>query len=877
MTNAPFSKWRADDCASHAEKPNTGAPVDSTPTMPVSRGIAGARAIGHRLAAALALTWFLGAIGMMGEPPLGETGASARRASASDDPAPAARLIDGVAEIAAPGVPGPLCVWGDAFAVAVGASDGATVEPVAAAAQWGAGRVVAFGHGGYAGRASLESADTGRLMENALAWVAGAEIAAGRIGGVSVGFVGGADGADWLAERGWSVVAAEIASLGSLDAVVIRPWNHTEAELEALAEFARSGGGLILPATGWGWAQLHPDRDLARDFAGNRLLAEVGIQWPYAWLGRTSESGYAVDGPPSPLTNGNRALEAVEAETAGGPSLSAAERDQASTSLIRAASCAPAADRLLLPKLEPYLSEMVIPTAEEPVKRSEVMRRVAVVMQSRALAALPAREAVAHPAGQVFPGPVPEGAPRVRRRLEIDAAVPDWHSTGLYAPPGEPLRLSLSPAAADLGLKLRVGAHSDALWHADTWRRMPEISMLFDLDEAEVEVASPYGGLIYIIAPRGLVETASAMAAVSIEGAIEAPRFVLGETDPDQWRAVLRHHPAPWAEIGSDKMIVTVPSSSVRDLEDPVALAATWDRIMDLCAELADLPKDRVQPERFVTDEQISVGYMHAGYPLMAHLDVRRALVDREHLLAGNWGMFHEVGHNHQSGAWTFAGTTEVTVNLFTLYVYEHLVGIPVAEHERGSEDFVAAQLAKYDFDAPEFARWQADPFLALTIYVQLQHEFGWDAYRRAFAAYHELDPTELPTDDAGKRDLWLTTFSRVVGRDLGPFFEAWGVPTSASIRAALADLPAWLPAGFPPAGPVAPTATAIASSPTPPITPPPTETPTSTASPTPDSSVTSVARSTPSPTPTRDADDPTTIAVHLPLAWRAASAEPSR
>ena len=43
---------------------------------------------------------------------------------------------------------------------------------------------------------------------------------------------------------------------------------------------------------------------------------------------------------------------------------------------------------------------------------------------------------------------------------------------------------------------------------------------------------------------------------------------------------------------------------------------------------------------------------------------------------------------------WTFAGTTEVTVNLFTLYAYEHLCGVPPREHSRGSEEFLAAQMA---------------------------------------------------------------------------------------------------------------------------------------------------------------------------------------
>ena len=52
-------------------------------------------------------------------------------------------------EIAAPGVPGPICVYGkDAWVVAVG-GDGKLAAAVVAAGRLGKGRVVAFGHGGY--------------------------------------------------------------------------------------------------------------------------------------------------------------------------------------------------------------------------------------------------------------------------------------------------------------------------------------------------------------------------------------------------------------------------------------------------------------------------------------------------------------------------------------------------------------------------------------------------------------------------------------------------------------------------------------------------------------------------------------------------------
>jgi hypothetical protein len=40
----------------------------------------------------------------------------------------------------------------------------------------------------------------------------------------------------------------------------------------------------------------------------------------------------------------------------------------------------------------------------------------------------------------------------------------------------------------------------------------------------------------------------------------------------------------------------------------------------------------------------------------------------------GDWGFFHEFGHNHQSKDWTFPGQTEMTVNFFSMYVMDQYV-----------------------------------------------------------------------------------------------------------------------------------------------------------------------------------------------------------
>jgi hypothetical protein len=85
-------------------------------------------------------------------------------------------------------------------------------------------------------------------------------------------------------------------------------------------------------------------------------------------------------------------------------------------------------------------------------------------------------------------------------------------------------------------------------------------------------------------------------------------------------------------------------------------------------------------------------------------------------------------------------------------------------------------------------------------MYKQLYDGFGWDPFKRVFAEYRALPRGERPRSDAVKRDEWMVRFSRAAGRNLGPFFEAWGVPTSSQARDSIAKLPAWMPSGFPPA-----------------------------------------------------------------------------
>ncbi|MGD8239789.1 MAG: M60 family metallopeptidase, partial [Armatimonadota bacterium] len=503
---------------------------------------------------------------------------------------------------------------------------------------------------------------------------------------------------------------------------------------------------------------------------------------------------------PSPLTGAFAALEAFAAHSGGDRKLTDQEIAQIGATLSSAIHNIPADDQLFLPRLRDMVRERsvnVVPSMKRPLKQTDILARVVLTQQAHEAKTLPAERLKPHPAAAEFPGAVPADAPRVSRTLHIDTGVPRWHSTGLYAAPGALITVKVPPAVAGKGLRFRIGCHKDRLFHKPSWNRVPEITRVFPIDAADTSPACAFGGSVYIEVPRG---SDLGTIPVTISGAVEAPYYVLGETDPQDWRDTIRKHPAPWAEMATEKVVLSVQSGDIRNLDDPESLMRTWEHVMDACADLIARPRERQSPERYVADAQISAGYLHAGYPIMAQLSHSPKLVDNEYLLNAEkpaWGFYHEMGHNHQSRDWTFGGTGEVTCNLFSLYVIDAVCGGSPSDDGRVGRAARVKRMQQY-FAADPATRSKG-PFTFLIMYVQLQEAFGWDAYKKVFAQYRALPAGERLKSDDEKRDQWLTRFSRTVGRNLGPFFEAWDVPTSQAARDSIADLPIWMPENFPP------------------------------------------------------------------------------
>jgi hypothetical protein len=245
-------------------------------------------------------------------------------------------------------------------------------------------------------------------------------------------------------------------------------------------------------------------------------------------------------------------------------------------------------------------------------------------------------------------------------------------------------------------------------------------------------------------------------------------------------------------------VILSVPSKVLRGLDDVDKVMEFWNKVFEADAELCGrslLQRNGGRPERITCDRQISAGYMHSGYPVMTHMDVEEFIVTLKDRPDKSWGFFHEFGHNHQDGDWTFDGTVEVTVNLFSLYATEKLYNLPIgATHDACSEKTRNERRDAYFAKGSNFEQWKSAPFLALTMYIDIQEEFGWEPFRKDFQEYLQLPKDEKPKNDGEKRDQWMIRLSKTVNKNLAPYFDKWGVPVSQRAKDSVKPLPVWNP-----------------------------------------------------------------------------------
>ena len=708
------------------------------------------------------------------------------------------KLLAGVGAVPKLGSPGPVAIWGNfAFPVLAAVEGGKAEMALAAAAGFGKGKVLIFGHNSYIDGGNAGSGSVGTLLVNAVKWVGGKDKP--RVG------VHGSSLASFLESKGFRAQkfsgSLDKKTLNDFDVVVCNAQGIVSTEEgQAVQDFIKGGGGFIAGMTGWAFEQTSGGQSLSSAHGLNQGLLAAGVAF-------TDSSGFGnaqlrefesrTDLPR--MMNAFEAINAIQKQRQGGPALTADEINQGANAIQIALAAQPQGRTTLQSAVMAALGDGTsgVPTPQAPLTQTrDSSARIRLGMETRVLKLAAGADVKAHPAAESFPGKAPADAPRVTREQTINPAVPGWTSTGLWLNAGEPLTVKVPAALAGKGYSIRIGCHTDTLYHLDSWSRAPDISRAVPIDTEKVTTASAFGGLVYIDVPGRAASDQPFT--VTIGGAVEAPLFVLGKDDDAKWNTVLKKHPGPWAEFACDKVILCCPTANARLVSNPTALMTFWTKVVEAQDEISNQAKERKRPERIVADVQISAGYMHSGYPIMVPVSASDEMITFTRLKFPGWGFYHELGHNHQRGDFTFEGTGEVTNNVLGMYVYHAVLGKdPLIGHTEISPDALKDHMHSIRKADNKFAVWKKEPFTALTTYIQLVDGFGWEAWQKYLHSFADPAFGPAPDNDDQKRDQFLVRYSKITGKNLAEFFAWWGIPVSSSAKAEVSKLEPWMPKGL--------------------------------------------------------------------------------
>ena len=250
--------------------------------------------------------------------------------------------------------------------------------------------------------------------------------------------------------------------------------------------------------------------------------------------------------------------------------------------------------------------------------------------------------------------------------------------TGLYAAPGELVKISISSADLEkVGGKFVVivgqagnQTSSNDLPSTVRFTRMPIITNTFNISSTEAYVGNPLGGPIYIL------PTIDTNYSITISGALEYQHFVYGNTNEDDFIS-LANNTVPYvdAEIGLNSVRFSGPKYGFSGLtfDDFDKSMLVWDQI-SLFSRQFPSGSNKKKAIHMVGDVYVGGGALALAYVgnnrcVVPATSIKEALNYKSFTTSGNWLNIHEFNHHFQK--FGFHGTgNEVTNNFINIMEY---------------------------------------------------------------------------------------------------------------------------------------------------------------------------------------------------------------
>ena len=378
-------------------------------------------------------------------------------------------------------------------------------------------------------------------------------------------------------------------------------------------------------------------------------------------------------------------------------------------------------------------------------------------------------------------GSIPAKARSVKLTQKLDSRGDKWGnemvSTGMYAMPGKVVTVTLPPELAGKGLEMQVGHH----FHH---RNMPLVCMPgttrhFGLEKENTTFVTPHGGLMLLKVPRNVELKRTP---VTIEGAMKAPRFILGRHTDEEWKKI-KQAPAPWGELVSEHMVMVLPRDILQNLSNPTEVMTWWNQNnKDLEDFYSYYPK---HPFRMHCGHYAVQGV--AMWPLQWHPQSIPHLLNMEAMREKNAALFlHEHGHHCDFGEMELSFWSEATPNWGGYYMKSrkgkqfawkdshdrHLRRL-FDPNNKGMQEIM--QEKWYKINSRGVHHWS---YPVTSMMIAYAEDFGWENIKKVIKRFRDKTDAMYHWDflkgaeiDQAKIDRYLVALSEAAGRDVRPYF----------------------------------------------------------------------------------------------------------
>ncbi|MGF7483994.1 M60 family metallopeptidase [Providencia sp. SP181] len=291
---------------------------------------------------------------------------------------------------------------------------------------------------------------------------------------------------------------------------------------------------------------------------------------------------------------------------------------------------------------------------------------------------------------------------------------------------------------------------------------------------------------------------------IQFYGGRNLPFFIQGESTLSDWHSELANYKnAPYVQLLSQRAMITLPRAVYNNypIKDPSKTLIMINKVIQMQDELAGFdnktPKDRSSPLRhhFIVDfrtQQQDKFYMYASNEFIGMQFYNTKDLTEPYKLSTEWAIWHEIGHTYQQRSWTWDSLTEISVNLFSLYVQEKM-GQPSRLSEKDENGFSMRDKSMTYRSLPiknylHESEDEDELFIKLVMFEEIKNAYGWFVFSELFKRIRALPLTDS-VDEQLKVDTFIINICKITGDDLREYFYSWGLYASTTANLYIANL----------------------------------------------------------------------------------------